>query len=401
MASLVSGDDSGPEKLLALGAERIPVAKRAIESENAAAALGACQALAQVDDPAATAVLITALSSNAPEVRIAALDAIGAKRRTDARAAVVGRFADADAGVRAAACDVLARLEQASTALEKLFALLSDSDDAVRVTCGLALAAATKDLPSKSSETGEQLARGGWQDRVGALLLETQSAKKLAALRILSAWRGPVAYDLIRGRLSDPDLEVKGAAIAALAPFGSLDVLREITPYLNDGDAGVRLEAVAALGSLPIADTRSAVLAAATDADPRIRAESATQLIRAPDEPETPLRLGAMLRDEDPQVRFAAAFSIARLARQDAFEMVRSRLAIETDEAVRLELLDALVACGYREALGPLVEVLETAQGPVRLRALIHLRTRTKEDAGSSPKLWREWLEKRARPVTP
>ena len=388
--ALIRGDEGAPRKVLDLGADTMIVLDRAVSSNNVNAMLGAVHTLVQVEDPARDDLLLKVLESTVTTLRVEALDALAQKKVTRARGKIVSLLSDGEMEVRATACDALAAVGAlGDEGLNALFVRLKDAEDVVRAACSTTFAAAA---------TAKD-----WQDRVAALLIDKAPASREGALRVLAIWQGPAAFDLVRGRLADEDGGVRASALAAIGHFGTPEAYREVVPHLKDDRLPVRLEAVGALAGLPVDQVKTSVYEALADREPMIRIEATRQLVRAPDDPETYIRLHALLRDEDAGVRAAAAFAVAQLADPRSFKAILDRLTIETDEAVQLELLDALVMGSPMDAIPHLIDMLDKAKGAMRSRVIIHLRTRTLQKLPAESKPWREWYaaKKPATPVAP
>jgi HEAT repeat protein len=249
----------------------------------------------------------------------------------------------------------------------------------VRASCSTAFA------PTGTSDA--------WRNRVAALLLEKGIAKRDGALRVMSLWRDPTAFDLIRGRLADPDATIVAAALASLAPFGDVPTVREVSAFTTDERLAVRLEAVAALEQLPKDEVRNLVYEALKDRDPAIRVEAASQLARYPADPESYIRLHALLRDENPGVRASAAIAVADLANKRSFGPVLARLGEEKDELVLANLIDALGLADGPAAVPYLIDRIAESRGKEKSRIGAQLERITGEEIVLKPEAWKAWFE--------
>ncbi len=386
MTSLIRGDESAVRRVLALGADRLEVLERAVESENVKAVSSSMKALAQLETNAKhTALIRQGLKHSAAGVRAEAADAAAASRAIDATPDVLELLKDDELELRATGCDALADLAPSDEAAKTaIFGRLSDSEDVVRASCSVAFAAIAK---------GE-----AWRNRVAELLLKDSADDREGALRVLSLWRDATAFDLIRGRLSDPNASVVAAALAAVAPFGDVATVREVERFVKDTRLSVRLEAVAALEQLPKDDVRPMMYEALKDREAVIRVEATSQLARYAEDPETLIRLHALLLDESIGVRDAAAIALQELADPRSFPPVLARLAEEPDELVRTDLVDALAKADKEKAVPHLIDRIDRATGRERTRIFVLLGELTGQELGIDQAKWRAWYAKKSAP---
>ena len=375
--ALIRGDSQGPKHVLALKDDAFKVLKRAMESENVNAMVGASDALGQMPSDEASGLLAQALSHAAPRVRVAALDAIAHGKMKNARAEVVSRLDDEELEVRATACDALSDIGATDAELELLFTKIQDPHDVVRAACAAVFAATAKP--------------DAWREELAKLLLADEMAPKDGALRVLAEWKDETSFDLIRGRLADPDAAVVVSALAAVAPFGDTETVREVRGFVTDARVAVRIEAVAALEKLPADEVRQLVYEALKDREAAVRIEAASQLPRWNADPETFIRLHALLRDESAAVRDSAALALGELKDPRSFKPILDRLGIEKDSVVATDLVAALAACDAERALPHLIDRMDKAQGPERTKIIRHLRSTTGQDLPIDAKKWREW----------
>ena len=193
---------------------------------------------------------------------------------------------------------------------------------------------------------------------VAKLLLNKKTAARLGALRTLSEWRTEAAFDLVRGRLSDDEVVVRAEAVACVGPFGTDAAYREVAPLLKDPSLAVRVEAIAVLSYMPLDLVRTNVYEALKDRDAGIRIEAASQLARFKNDPETRIRMHALLRDEIPAVREAAAFAMSQVGDPRSLKAAVEHLRTEENESVRRELYEAMVSVDPKGAIPHLIDLM-------------------------------------------
>jgi len=138
--------------------------------------------------------------------------------------------------------------------------------------------------------------------------------------------------------LKNDDLEVKGAAIAAITKFSSKEDLLQLREMLKDDHYKVRKAAVNAI------------------------AELGTK--------EDLLLLRKMLKDDYYKVRRAAVNSIFKLGTKEDLPQLREMLN-DDDSSVRFNVVKTIIKFGSKEDLQQLKEVLKDNNSYVRLNAVI------------------------------
>lgn len=194
-------------------------------------------------------------------------------------------------------------------------------------------------------------------------------ALRCAALRIIGYFAYPEAFDDLVAAASDPDERVRVAAIAGLPLMDDRRALDAIQAAFFHTSSRTRNAAIRALGQLPASSrSKQALLAALGDADPWVRYYACQGLGRLRDESTTEA-VAALLGDGSGQVRVAAVEALTHLRGERAFEVLVSLLGSEDPDLFRA----ALVGLGIskrREALAPLLRAAESASVATRLVAL-------------------------------
>jgi uncharacterized protein (TIGR02996 family) len=267
--------------------------------------------------------------------------------------------------VRAQAVFCLRRIGQrAKAAVPALLEALKDPDDRVREQ----IARALKDIGlPKGAETAalrDALADGrDTVRRIASQLLGSMRARGT----VLEEWTG---------RLDDPDLTVRLAAVRALAGLDTAEVVPFLDRMLDDPLPEVRIAAVQALGQLHSRSGATVALCRALrDTDTAVREAVAARIWMADwqSEPEALGPLRAALADPTPAVRNSAACALARfgpLGAEVITELLRN--LSDGDAGVRAAAAHALGEVGRDDpaVLAPLAAALEDADEGVAVTAV-------------------------------
>jgi HEAT repeat protein len=246
--------------------------------------------------------------------------------RLDAASAVAECLRDADATVRALACDTLARLGNTSV-VPALFALFADGNARV-------VHAALGAVQSLGSAETERLA--------GAAAKSESATVRRTAMRALAYFGYPSAFAVLRDALADDDGRVREAAILGLGSLESEPARDQLLSVAQSPHTPSRAASMRALGEC-------------TDADTRV---------------SEALRLGA--DDPDAWVRYYAAQSLGKL-RSEASVDVLIRLLDDPAGQVRVAALEALAQLRGERAAGALVMASQASDLDMQRSALLGL----------------------------
>ncbi|MBK7859123.1 MAG: HEAT repeat domain-containing protein [Archangiaceae bacterium] len=274
--------------------------------------------------------------------------------RATAAPAVVECLTDADATVRALACDTLARIGSTSS-VPSLFRLLGDENP--RVT---------------QAAIGAIQALGTVESRRLALQAGTSDDRTVrwAAFRIMAYFGQREALPLFLGALDGGDGRLRDAAIAGLA---FLDVPRALEALLDcakKGDDRTRSAAARALGQWPTPDTQveAALLRGVHDADAWVRYYACQSLGRLKLENAT-AHIAPLLADEAGQVRVSAVEALAHFTNTQALDALK-RAAEGADEDVQRAALVGLGGSKRPEAFAVLSRAASSHSPATRLVAI-------------------------------
>ena len=206
--------------------------------------LAAIRATAEIGKPAAVPELVGLFAEADREIAQAAQDALAAVPGPEADAAVTAMLNSSEANKRLTGVDLIGR-RRMTASTPALFKATNDADPAVRATAFkrlgelgagadvrpmLALLAGAKE--ARDRDAAEQAisaicVRQPQPDASVELMLtvlgSAQPAQKAALLRVLGTVGGSKALDAVRSAAGDPNAEVKGAALRALAAWKTPD----------------------------------------------------------------------------------------------------------------------------------------------------------------------------------
>lgn len=165
---------------------------------------------------------------------------------------------------------------------------------------------------------------------------------------------GPAAVPQLIESLKDDDPNARYWAAKALELIGTAAAENTNTVpqlgelLLQDDDPDVRMAAANALGSIGTEDAVPQLVTALKDTDTpaRVREASAYALGSigpvAAKNKDTVLQLGKTLKEDDMEVRSAAARALGRMGTKDAALKLRDAILADNDLLVRVVALDAL-----------------------------------------------------------
>ena len=251
-------------------ADSVDLLSRLVRDPDPTVAVGALRALGVIGDARGVAAAAGALRSADTTVMGEALRALSAlPPDRSLRDRVVGLVGHAEAGIRAAALQALARMDREDLAL-----VLSglDPDPAWMVRAGLAAG-----LGQAADERAVTL--------LFAMLKDEDARVVPAVLEALVKARGPDAADTLVRYLRHPDFAVRSAAAKGLADLKatgkSAALAAAYRASLPDADLDARLEQMGALAVQKDAAARETLLEAARSDPSRVVRERAAAALRA------------------------------------------------------------------------------------------------------------------------
>jgi HEAT repeat protein len=228
----------------------------------------AAGALAELDAPEALDALVDALEDEAPSVRAAAAEALGA-RRDDCAVAdlawVAASPAESDGGLRAAARRALGRLEAPGTA--KLFT-------GALIDRGGGMDDARETVEAALSREGEVAVRAVVEHALD--YLACPGNEPCARAERVVDWVGRRAVPTLIAALGDA--QTRGQAAAALGRIHDSRATEPLMEMLSDSEPDVRTAAARALGDIKDPSAVEALVAVARDPEYEVREAAMTAL---------------------------------------------------------------------------------------------------------------------------
>ncbi len=319
--------------------------------DDATAGPAATTALEQLGASSEDALLAALASSDATR-RAAILPVL---RSRQGASAVREALRDADAEVRARACEALARIGD-TMSVPLLFGALGDRSPRV------AHAAVSAIQTLGASDTEELALEAARSTRPGV---------RRHALRILGAFGYPSAFDVVRIAVDDPDTRIVEVAIVALGGIDDARVDGVLEQLATSRHDLVRAAVMRA------ASHRSGQRAAAllgrglADTSPWVRYYAVQGLgrIGLADAPQATQRIVERLDDSAPQVRLAAIDALSQLRTAEAWTAVCAAARSSDPDQRRA----GLVGIGVQGASGAFEILAEAAASPDAATRLVAL----------------------------
>lgn len=397
----------------------VPLAVSALKDVDVRVRSEAARTAGVLGDPRALNPLITSLSDAAVEVRVEATYALGSLKDARSIGPLTGLLNDRDSQVSLAAAEALARMREPK-ATRVLIGSLSAEDSRVRSRAAQVLARVSAEGPL---EEGVKPLAQALSDRdpvvryhvaealiaqgavavpsVVEVLRSPREADRERAARVL--WRiGTPAVDSLISVLQEKGTapEMRASAAYALGVIGDKRAIKSLTSLLRDERYFVRLQAARALSQMGEAAldqllemsnsstpaTREAaiealgsgassraldrVIDALSDPNSNVRAAAVRALGESSNE-RAVAPLMTLMRDESSTLRAQASVSLARLGLVALPKLIAALR--DSRPSARQLAAEALGEIGSREAVAPLVELIETDTSGARLEAITAL----------------------------
>jgi HEAT repeat protein/beta-lactamase regulating signal transducer with metallopeptidase domain len=269
---------------------------------------------------------------------------------SDRAAALAGALADPVPEVRLAAVSALGRLGDTTVINALINALASDTDDGVRKAAAWALG------ELENSRAVPALATALRRDRN----IEVRRNAAWALGQIEDAG----AVDALGAALSDPDEDLRNKAVWALGQIEDAKAVPFLVPLLRDRDPDVRAQTAWALGQIESKDAVEGLSRAVNDSNTHVRSQVAWALGQIEDASSVPA-LKTLLRDADPDVRQQAAWALGQVESGAAVEALVAALK-DSDADVRQQAAWALGQIEEASALPGLEAAITDSDVDVR-----------------------------------
>jgi HEAT repeat protein len=209
-------------------AASVPVMIQLMNDSNSEVSQAAMDGLAGITGPEADAAVLNLLRRQEADRRITGIDLVGRRRMLTAVPALMTTAGDSDAKVRSSAYQRLGKLASPAE-VPALLNLLQRSTDAQDLT-GLAeaLSSICTGAGSPASATAQII----------AALSGAQPAQKATLLSVLGAVGGDKALASVRAQLSDPNPEVRDAAVRALSEWPDSAAAPDLLQLVRAGTNG-------------------------------------------------------------------------------------------------------------------------------------------------------------------
>jgi HEAT repeat protein/beta-lactamase regulating signal transducer with metallopeptidase domain len=302
-------------------------------------------------DPRAVAGLVDALGDRDPTVRLAAAQGLGELEDPRAIEALSRALrSDESVEVRRMAAWALGEIEDARAVAALSEALRSDKDDEVRRMSAWALG---------------QIESATAVEALGAALKDSSPEVRKTAVWALGEIESPNGVPHLLPFLKDENAEIRQQAAWALGEIESPRAVAGLTAVINDRDVKVRETVVWALGEIEDASAVDGLAKALGDANVAVRRKAAWAIGELDLSGEAPPALIEATRDQDREVRKAAAHALGEIGDPAAVPAL-SALARGGDNAVRYIAVHALNEIEDPAAVEVLVELLKDPDPEMR-----------------------------------
>jgi len=321
-----------------------------VEAAVAQATSTESQAPAQGRDTAVPA-LLSVVTDSSPNVRLAAVEALGNLQDPRAVDALVQALrTDTDARVREAAAESLGEIDSQRAVPGLIAALGSERVTAVRAKIAWAL-----------GEIDDARA----VDALSAAVRDTAEEVRRQAVWALGEIESAAAVPALLSVLRDSDVETRKQAVWALGEIKSPDAIAGVSAATKDADAEVRKQAVESLGNISDKRALPALEAATRDAEVEVRRQAVEAIGELDGLRSAPEALIAATRDEDRQVRKAAAEALGNLEDEAAVPALIP-LTRDANGEVKRSAVEALANIGGARAVEVMAALLKDEDPEIR-----------------------------------
>jgi HEAT repeat protein/beta-lactamase regulating signal transducer with metallopeptidase domain len=299
----------------------------------------------------AVAGLADALRDADPQVRLAAAEGLGGLEDPRAIEALSRALrSDESVEVRRMAAWALGEIEDARAVPALSEALRSDKDDEVRRMSAWALG----EIESATAV-----------EALGAALRDASPEVRKTAVWALGEIESPNGVQHLIPFLEDESVEIRSQAAWALGEIESPRAVAALSAAIDDREPKVREMIVWALGEIEDASAVEGLTKALADANVGVRRKAAWAIGELELSGEAPRALIDATRDQDREVRKAAAHALGEIGDPAAVPALAA-LARGTDAAVRYVAVHALMEIEDPASVEVLVELLKDADPEVR-----------------------------------
>ena len=326
----------------------------------------ACHVFGRLHGGRSAARLLAALEETDPEIRTAAVYAIGQRRLVDALPSLVRRLEAAAVGGDLEAEEEVAALTEALT---KLASSESGEPAAAGQTMHLLaarLAGASEEVRVAIARVFGRVGRHEHIELVTLLLKDPSAHVRRAAVDALSRLDPDTAAEPLRLALADEAPAVRIAAADALGASARPGVIEDLRRLADDEDARVRVAALRSIGShaertpgAAVRETARGLVEAAVADEPFVALAALEVLQRLGG--VSPVRMAALLARSEPEILREAVACVAAQDDTAALDPLLS-LVSHAEWSVRAEAIRVLADRGVTRAVPVILRLLETEQ---------------------------------------
>ena len=225
--------------------------------------------------------------------------------------------------------------------------------------------------PSRRRKAATLLAEAGGDaalDRLELLLRDGNSGVRDAAQSAIVLLGSRAAVEKMLPLLSDEDPSVRNTAIDILRKIG-IDGVDLLHAHAKDADDNVRMFILDILGTIGIHESVDILIEGLYDVNPNVRNAAVISLGELGD-PRAFDHLKQLINDEE-WIRFSVIESLARIPHEQAVDFLLDELKRWSNDGITVcAILETLAAIGSREAVRPLMDILEGSDQYVRFAAV-------------------------------
>jgi HEAT repeat protein len=360
-------------------------AERAIDAHwndlDGPARRDACNVFGRLHGERSATRLLAALDDGDPEIRIAAVRAIGQRRLAEALPLLVRRLEVAAAEGDPEAEEEVDALTEALTALASPGSTESATAEQTMQLLAERLAGASEDVRVAIARVFGRIGRHEHIELVTLLLKDPSAHVRRAAVDALSRLDPDTVAEPLRLALADESFAVRIAAADALGASARPGAIEDLRRLADDEDARVRVAALRSIGSHaertldPASREIARGLVEAAVGDEPFVALAALEILQRLGG-VSPVHMAALLARSEPEILREAVACVAAPNDTAALEPLLL-LVSHADWSVRAEAIRVLADRGVTRAVPAILRLLESEQdGFVRdaiLRALERL----------------------------
>jgi HEAT repeat protein len=220
---------------------------------------------------------------------------------------------------------------------------------------------------------------------------QEKKAQKIEAILSLEKVAGADAADALVPLLKEEDGDIRRTVVRVLAANGSPEAVTYLIGLLKKKDNAIRPGVIQALGMGKRKDARAEIEKLLKDADWLTRTRAAEALGSIGETASAELLI-ALAKDPETNVKVAALDAMGALAQEVCGPALIASLA-DRNWRVRASAIAGLGRVRTKDALGPLVAIIESDEGRLVEDANRTLKALTGRDFGHDYNSWKRWYD--------